>query len=137
MKYFTFIWLAAFILTTQQASAFPYHDNSGARCLDCHVSLPFDGVTLSFYEDIENVCSQCHKITSHSGEAGKGEGSHPVGVIPKFAVPRDMLLDIKGQMSCITCHVYHEGTKSVDDMNPFYLRRPPGVKFCLACHKKF
>ena len=27
--------------------------------------------------------------------------------------------------------------KTVEDMNLFYLRRPPGMRFCYACHKKF
>lgn len=137
MRLIVFLCSIIAVCVVTPVAAFPAHDSSAARCLDCHVSLPFEGVPLSFYEDIPVICSQCHDAFPCTAKSGSGIFGHPVRVIPSMELPKDMVLDVKGRMSCITCHVYHEGKKAEEDMNFFYLRRPPGMRFCYACHKNF
>ncbi|MBC8318077.1 MAG: hypothetical protein H8E41_09230 [Desulfobulbaceae bacterium] len=136
MKYFIFLFAALFVCGPLSAIAFPVHDTTDVRCLDCHVSLPFEGVVLSFHEDIPDTCTRCHDDFPCSAHSVGGEFLHPVGVKPTMVIPKDMVLDVNGKVSCITCHVFHEGKKAKEDMNSFYLRRPPGMRFCYACHRK-
>ncbi len=115
------------------SAAQPLHNEIGkTRCLDCHVILPFNAETLSFHEDIETVCRQCH----NNDHAGPGL-SHPVGIIPSMKIPTDMPLDRKGQMTCITCHTFHVEWRSVVDDNQYLLRRPEDRMFCFYCHMTF
>jgi len=136
MNYLFPICFVMFLWSTLPVMAFPAHDKTDVRCLDCHVSLPFEAVALSFHDDIPATCSRCHEDFPCSVISVSDGFRHPVGVTPSMTVPKDMVLDIKGRVSCITCHVFHEGNKSVVDMNDFYLRRPPGMRFCYACHEK-
>ena len=139
MKSFAVIVIISFVwLIAMPVFAYPVHDdNSDTRCLDCHVSLPFEGIELAFHEDTSDICSKCHNRFSCVVSHGTQGLPHPINIQPTMIIPEDMVLDVKGQVSCITCHVFHEGKKTVEDMNLFYLRRPPGMRFCYACHKKF
>ena len=111
----------------------PFHDEIGkTRCLDCHVTLPFNPDKLTFHEDTVDVCRQCH-----NNFHGKADLGHPLGVVPSMNIPRDMPLDEKGKLTCITCHSYHTGDKSSGGINSHLLRRPEGMKFCYSCHRKF
>ena len=137
MKYLlSVLWLAVLACNAVPAMAFPFHDKAEVRCLDCHVSLPFEGVILIFHEDIVSICSRCHDSFPCNEEFAGGMSNHPVDIKPTMQIPEDMVLDAEGQISCITCHVFHERKRTREDMNAFYLRRPPGMRFCYACHEK-
>ena len=136
MKYIFIFCFVMFAWNILPVMAFPVHDGADVRCLDCHISLPFEEVELSFHNDIPEICSRCHSDYPCSMNSASGAFSHPVTVKPSMMVPKDMVLDVEGQLSCITCHVFHERKKAREDMNSFYLRRPPGMRFCYACHKK-
>lgn len=136
MKYLISLCFVFIVCAALPVMAFPVHDKTDVRCLDCHVSLPFAGVFLSFHENIRETCFRCHDNFPCNANFGSGEFSHPVDVKPTMTVPKDMVLDVKGRVTCITCHFFHEGDKSKVDMNAFYLRRPSGMRFCYACHGK-
>jgi hypothetical protein len=138
MKYFFYVLLLLVLAcNTVSAKVFPFHDKAKVRCFDCHVSLPFEGFFLSFHEDIPIICSRCHDSSHGNAKTSNGAAfGHPVGVKPTMQIPEDMVLDTGGQVTCITCHVFHEREKAIDDINSFYLRRPPGMRFCYACHEK-
>ncbi len=104
------------------------HDEQGKmRCLDCHVTIPFDIVSLSFHEDISSVCYRCHN-------AHQGEGNHPVEIFPTMEIPEDMPLDRKGYMTCITCHSFHNEWQAIAENKNKLLRRENGPTFCFYCH---
>lgn len=108
------------------------------RCLDCHVNLPLETTRLVFDEKAGDVCSGCHAVfpcgPGHGREAGF---PHPVGIVPRLAVPADMPLDRKGKMGCITCHPYHRlHDEGVAQQGRGILRRSQGAAFCYSCHKR-
>ena len=112
--------------------AYPLHNQIGrTRCLDCHMTLPFNPDKLSFYADIAEVCRGCHKRDHASSLL-----SHPVGVFPSMKIPEDMPLARSGQLTCITCHTFHANWRPVVEDNPYLLRRPKGKLFCYSCHRK-
>lgn len=128
--------LLAGIFSSYPAIASHSHDGNGMRCLECHVFLPFEGVPLLFHSDINSICSGCH-ASYHSSLKAENRGfSHPVSIVPSFKIPKDMPLDSEKRIGCMTCHVYHEEKKAFEDLQPFLLRRPPGLTFCYACHKE-
>lgn len=132
-----FILLAAVfsLWRTESAYSGPVHDTGKVRCLDCHVVLPFEDAELIFYEDIPLICAKCHGL--YPCRAGNEDGfSHPTEVLPTIKIPRDMVLDRLGRLTCITCHMYHDGVRPQADMPPFMLRRQPGVTFCYSCHQR-
>jgi hypothetical protein len=102
------------------------------RCLECHPWLPLNDDKPSFREEIGPICVGCHRDYH-----GRGNSlSHPVNVSPSMAVPRDMPLDAKGRIICITCHRFHTGYKDSDGKKSIFLRRSIGKAFCYSCHKK-
>jgi len=103
------------------------------RCLDCHVSLPFNNRPLAFYDDTYRICMSCHK-----GYHGGGKGfAHPVRVVPSMSVPADMPLDSAGRITCITCHTFHSGYDGdIEGKRVLYLRRVKGKTLCYSCHRK-
>ena len=112
------------------------HDSSELRCLDCHVTLPFEGVPLLFHVDTSAICLNCHRSYPCEAQSGKKGFTHPVAVVPSFEIPTDMPLDLQKSMGCITCHFFHDGSYGPDVIYEFQLRRPIGPNFCYTCHGK-
>jgi predicted CXXCH cytochrome family protein len=132
-KILGFLALAAVVLAAASTESLAVHKVAGkVPCLDCHSSLPLNDNRPSFREEVGPICVGCHR--DYHGKAGTL--SHPVNVPPSMAVPRDMILDAKGRIICITCHKFHTGYKDSDGKKAFFLRRSPGKAFCYSCHKK-
>ena len=132
----TFLLFLAIItcaLAIPSSDAYAVHQVAGkVSCLDCHAWLPFTDGALYFQEEVETICIGCHSV--YHGRAGSV--SHPVNPYPSMAVPRDMPLDAKGKIICVTCHRFHTGYKDADGKKLFFLRRSAGKPFCYSCHKK-
>jgi len=121
----------AFALSSPEAHA--VHQVAGkVPCLDCHAWLPLNDDRPPFREGIGPKCVGCHR--DYHGKAERL--SHPVNVLPSMAVPRDMPLDAKGRIICVTCHRFHTGYKDSDGKKLFFLRRSIGKALCYSCHKK-
>ncbi len=112
------------------------HHLAEIRCLDCHVTLPFEGVPLLFHTDTSAICLNCHTTFQCKSKLQEKSFSHPVDVFPSIKIPADMPLDAKKGMGCITCHFYHDGPYGPDVSYEHLLRRPVGEKFCTTCHDK-
>ncbi|OKY76082.1 MAG: hypothetical protein BM485_05425 [Desulfobulbaceae bacterium DB1] len=130
---FAFFWLTVGIAELFAATP---HGESGIRCLDCHVSLPLDGLEFRFHDDLHLLCLRCHKDYSCKPDGGDGYFRHPIAVVPSFKIPADMPLDVKMKMNCMTCHLFHDEKKAKQDLHLHLLRRSPGSSFCLTCHTK-
>ncbi len=132
---------AFFLLTLSvtflfSANAYAIHDDPGETdCLDCHYSLPFDRHKLSYTENVDQICRTCHpKFPCDEGNISTNF-IHPNNVVPLMKVPNDMPLDIKGKLSCITCHLYHAESWNAGSTTSYLLRRSTIKKLCLACHE--
>lgn len=134
-KFLQFLFSLGLLVASPLLAASP-HDEADIRCLDCHEVLPFEGVSLSFYRDVKEICNNCH--TSYPcKKPGKGEGyTHPLEVVPRMSVPDDMMLDRTGRINCISCHFFHDQGKAAIALNPFYLRRSSVKRLCAACHNE-
>ncbi len=99
-------------------------------CFECHEKLPLKGEVQKLRPHIEKICMKCHSFESRL--------SHPVGIMPKLAVPVDMPLDREGKVSCITCHDVHmSAINKLTGTKTSYLRRTTkGKRFCYSCHPK-
>lgn len=139
-------WLAGLLLSMLLTAGNPLppatlaaatpHAEIGVRCLDCHVSLPLPEAPLRFHDDLHALCLGCHTDYSCKPVSGDGYFRHPVTVVPPFAMPAAMPLDVKNRMGCITCHIFHDNRTPRPDLHPHLLRRAPGPTFCLTCHEK-
>ncbi len=128
-----FLALAACALLFHAPEAVAVHETAGkAQCLDCHSWLPLDNGALSFREEAGSVCIGCHR--EYHGKAGSQV--HPVNIYPSMEIPKDMPLDAKGKIICVTCHRFHTGYRDADGAKQFFLRRSAGKSFCYSCHKK-
>jgi Cytochrome c3 len=113
------------------------HDNAEIRCLDCHVNLPLERVVLSFYNDTPSICLRCHQNYPCRTDTNTKKGYiHPVDMVPTMTVPDDLVLDRQGQISCITCHFYHDKGKAALALHRHYLRRSTVKRLCMSCHRK-
>jgi Doubled CXXCH motif (Paired_CXXCH_1) len=101
-------------------------------CVECHIHLPFSGSGAALRSGVKDVCTTCHKRL-HGADM---LWAHPVNAVPSMPVPKDMLLDEQGRITCITCHAFHGVYRDEDGNKRFYLRRTPGRTFCFSCHKK-
>lgn len=127
--FLVFILLTLCLILTNPAYA--THDEAGkVRCLDCHIKLPLKPNKLSFHEGTEKLCKICHEKGHYTPD-----NSHPINIVPSMKIPKDMYVDEKGKLACITCHTYHAGWKKDVSNNPKLLRRPQGKTFCFYCHK--
>ncbi len=133
---FWYCCLIAGVLHASWLFAATDHDSSGTRCLNCHVTLPFEGVPLIFHTDTSAICLNCHSSYPCQSQSGGKGFIHPVAVVPSFKIPVDMPLDLENGMGCITCHYFHDGPYGPDVVNEFLLRRPQGPNFCFTCHGK-
>ncbi|OGW61496.1 MAG: hypothetical protein A2V83_01145 [Nitrospirae bacterium RBG_16_64_22] len=97
------------------------------RCQECHAGDPGkSGGAFAVRAEIGRVCESCHREAVSL--------SHPVGMVPTFAIPHDFPLDDSGRVTCVTCHKTHRGASEPE--RPFMLRREGrGRSFCLSCHK--
>lgn len=130
--------LIALILSFMSARpAIAVHDDtSKTKCLDCHVTLPFDRNKLSYTETVGTICRKCHQQFPCSTDSADEGFSHPIEVQPTMSVPIDMPLDEKGRLSCITCHSYHAEFWDSEYNTEALLRRSKGPTLCYTCHKK-
>lgn len=114
------------------------HDDAATRCLDCHIKLPLERVALSFYSDIPEICLTCHKNNYPCKDDAETKNGymHPINMTPSMTVPDDLVLDNKGQISCITCHFYHDNGKAALASHSQYLRRSTVKRLCMSCHRK-
>jgi len=113
-----------------------HDDPDKVKCLNCHVSLPFDRENLSYTAKVGDICRNCHR-KYHNNKNDDTGFAHPFEVIPSMKVPVDMPLDLKGRLTCITCHYYHAEFGDVEYNSKFLLRRPQGKTLCSTCHKNF
>ncbi len=125
------LWLIALLpaLCLSPSALYAVHEVAGGiKCLDCHVGVPLDASrACSFNAGTSDTCRVCHKGHIHD---------HPCNVVPSMQIPRDMPLDIKGRLTCITCHSFHTGYVDAEGGRAFFLRRERGKTFCYGCHKK-
>jgi len=136
----TTLQLLVLFLLMIPASAKAIHDDpGGVKCLDCHVTLPFDRENLSYTEKVGDICRACHGKYPCNNKGDHNDFAHPIGVKPgmKMKIPVDMPLDLKGRLTCITCHSYHAEFWDAEYNSKFLLRRPQGKKLCSSCHKNF
>ena len=133
-------YILLFALTLNSLSVSPalaiHDDTSKTKCLDCHVTLPFDRSKLSYTETVGSICRKCHQQFPCNPESADEGFSHPIEVQPTMSVPIDMPLDEKGRLSCITCHSYHAEFWDSEYNTEFLLRRSKGPTLCYTCHKK-
>jgi hypothetical protein len=131
------VFLLYILLVILPNPVFAVHsDTAGTKCLDCHFTLPFDRTDVSFTAGVGNVCLKCHRDNSCLARRSDEGFFHPIDVVPSMYIPVDMPLNKIGEVTCITCHSYHAEFWEQEYQNEFILRRPKGVKFCRACHKK-
>jgi len=95
-------------------------------CKDCHASLGIikRGVMR---KPVGEICAGCHKLPGHS---------HVVDIEPAFDVPPDLPLDVRGMLTCATCHDPHRPyLNPASGERTLYLRRDGTRKqLCDACH---
>ena len=96
------------------------------ECRDCHASVGIKSRGV-MRKSIDDICAGCHKLPGHS---------HPVDIEPAFLVPADLPLDVRGMLTCATCHDPHRAfVNSATGERTMYLRRDGTRKqFCDACH---
>ncbi len=118
----------------------PIHHFSGS-CQRCHekVTEPAADNPASVgkvFVDINQACTQggCHTFDKAL--------SHPLGVRPMGTIPKDMPLDRRGYLTCLSCHDEVGRMKGWNDLTgekygrPYFLRRETGMEFCASCHTK-
>lgn len=128
------ICLCLFARGVEPAWPEPAHDNAGIRCLDCHVTLPFEEAEFVFHDDTQPMCVKCH-VSFHCKNGRECGFSHPLEVVSSINIPLDMPLDKRRRLTCITCHLFHDSDRPTADL-PSMLRRPPGLTFCYSCHER-
>jgi len=136
MKFLLFFLVL--ISATVPKTAFAIHDDTEkTKCLECHLTLPFDRSQLVYTDNIGKICLRCHlNFPCDNSKREKGF-SHPIEVTPSMNIPLDMPLNKSGMMTCITCHSYHAEFWDSEYNNESLLRRTKGPKLCYTCHKKF
>lgn len=118
--------------------ALAVHDDQGdTKCLDCHLTLPFDREKLAYIDETDAACRKCHQDFPCNDKQPDNAFSHPIEVVPSMPVPRDMPLTESGKISCITCHSYHAEFWDAEYNTESLLRRSKGMPLCHTCHKKF
>ncbi len=131
-----FLMLMLLMLTPTISHAI-HDDSGGVKCLDCHVTLPFDREKLVYTETVGTICTHCHQNAPCNNTEDSKDFGHPIAVKPSMPLPIDMPVDIKGRLTCITCHSYHAEFWDAEYNSAFLLRRPQGKKLCSTCHKDF
>ena len=137
MRTSLFFLILAFLILTPTISLAIHDDPGGAKCLDCHVTLPFDREKLSYTEKVGAICRNCHSQYPCDNTNDSSGFAHPIEISPSMEIPVDMPMDAKGRITCITCHSYHAEFWDAEYNSEFLLRRPKGKKLCSTCHKNF
>lgn len=106
----------------EEGAAFknPHNYSRKDFCEYCHKGgmppeLTFDTVT---------TCARCHPGNVGNHPVTK----HPVGVVPKIHIPRNLPLTKEGTLVCYTCHDQHNRTGNR------YMLRVEYFKLCASCH---
>lgn len=132
----TALLAAAALLVAESAAGAPArnpHEFQQIGCNHCHVLVPGQGRVLQgniFRKNIDDLCQECHAASLEDNI------NHRVGIRPSMKVPRDLHLNEKGEISCITCHDPHtEYISSKTGNRTWFLRRQMLKReLCLACH---
>ncbi|KAA0258915.1 hypothetical protein FHQ18_02925 [Deferribacter autotrophicus] len=105
------------------------HGKNDLNCLSCHKVHNSKNKNL-LIDKVDNICLDCHKSGGVAEKKLVGKNSHPVDILPKIKIPKDMKL-VNGKIECITCHEPHKaGTK-----NKFLRTDPKNLDiFCYKCH---
>lgn len=116
---FTVVFGTGYYIWSQWKS---YHSFDG-RCISCHLTNPDEnGEKLLFTKDLSLLCLNCHKDAVRV--------SHPVDMKPTMEIPKDFLLDRKGNITCNTCHTTHKA-----GYGKYHIRVASiGEPFCRNCH---
>ncbi len=95
-------------------------------CKDCHASVGIKSRGV-MRKPVGEICAGCHKLPGHS---------HVVDIQPAFVVPPDLPLDVRGMLTCATCHDPHRPyLNPASGERTMYLRRDGTRKqFCEVCH---
>ena len=89
------------------------HDFRGkALCQRCH------NPDLKLTNAPNALCQECHRL---------GHGNHPVDVVQKPPMPKDLPLLAGGKLACHTCHDPHGKGKML---------RKEFNTLCQSCHKR-
>ena len=129
----TSVFILAALAALSPAGGDTGHDGPlRAACVECHTRLPFSIGAPSLRDDVGDVCGRCHELHQGAGPMR----FHLVNPGPGMRIPRDMILDGKGRIACITCHAFHGEYRDEAGKKRFYLRRTPGRTFCYSCHEK-
>ena len=112
------------------APLFAVHDGIGSyKCLRCHDRIPFKGVKSKIIPDYVEVCIECHN--QYHGSNGL---LHPLGMLPRYPLPKDMPLGQNGEVTCTTCHIFHPRNSLYVGDRATFLRRSSPKRLCMACH---
>ncbi|MFH7319587.1 cytochrome c3 family protein [Desulfurivibrio sp. D14AmB] len=111
----------ALLVTSAQEA----HRFTAEECLICHTEA--EGSLDNLRPEITEACATCHP------SAGNYQ-SHPTDIIPKMAVPGDMLL-VEGLFTCVSCHDVHARGNRWGKPAYFLRRSVDGRSFCLICHE--
>lgn len=91
------------------------HDYSNEDyCSECHLNK---GPKL--IDDPTGTCIRCHP---------NNERDHVIDIIPKMGVPPDLPLTNEDEMTCYTCHDYHNRLKLE------YMLWVDYANLCASCH---
>lgn len=88
-------------------------------CSLCHAE---DGVSLNF--DPVTTCTKCHS----GNVANHPVSRHPIGKVPRIAIPDILPLTKDRQIVCYTCHDPHNKSKHIKMLRVDFL------KLCASCH---
>ncbi len=106
------------------------HDGIGSdKCLRCHDKIPFTGVKSKIIPDYVEVCIECH--SEYHGSDGL---LHPLGMVPRYPLPKDMPLGQNGEVTCMTCHIFHPRDSLYVGDRATFLRRSSPKRLCMAYH---
>ncbi len=140
------------IISEQKTQIHPFAASKN-QCNKCHEVYKTTGAEASYIVFIENsskflnaACLRCHP---------QGPADHPILITTSFAVPKDLPLSEKKEITCITCHNPHlqrfsnrswlprsftkklvESIFRKKQYKTYFLRRNNANKeLCLGCHK--
>jgi predicted CXXCH cytochrome family protein len=100
----------------------PHDYGIRSHCILCHTAEP---PQLSF--DPVTTCTKCHE-----GNVGNHPVvRHPLGKVPKSALPASMPLSPDGEMVCHTCHDPHNRLRHSK------MLRAPYLRICALCHREY
>ncbi|MDH4163678.1 MAG: cytochrome c3 family protein [Nitrospirota bacterium] len=125
-----FTALAAESPGARQASDPEPHDFTrlNRKCDSCHSSVGVRSRGI-LRKSVGHICGECHRMNDAL--------HHPVDMDPAMEIPADLSLDIRGVLTCATCHNVHRSRfHPLTGERTMYLRRDgPRRAFCESCHR--